>query len=96
MTLRSGPLLHMAGYSSHQGTGFSLLKYRWYYESVQNYWNKMQYWRTGLATSESDTFFPDGVGQVWFAPRWYFTSLAVGKSSDSTPENSLRIALMGF
>ena len=26
----------------------------------------------------------------------YFTSLAVGESSDSTPENSLRIALMGF
>ena len=28
-TWGSGPLLHMAGYSSHQSTGFRLLKYRW-------------------------------------------------------------------
>src|ERR1700685_727861 len=40
-TWGSGPLLHMAGYSSLQGIGISLLKYRWCYESVQNYGTKL-------------------------------------------------------
>src|ERR1700729_239877 len=31
-TWGSGPLLHMAWYSSLQGTGFNLSKYRWCYE----------------------------------------------------------------
>ena len=29
-------------YSSFQGTGFSLLKYRWCYETVQNYGKKLE------------------------------------------------------
>ena len=33
-TWGSGLLLHMAGYSSFQSIGISLLKYRWCYESV--------------------------------------------------------------
>src|ERR1700691_6066893 len=41
-TWGSGPLLHMAGYSSLQGIGISLLKYRWCYESVQNYGTKLE------------------------------------------------------
>src|ERR1700685_3010730 len=42
LTWGSGPLLHMAGYSSLQGIGISLLKYRWCYESVQNYGTKLE------------------------------------------------------
>ena len=42
MTWGSGPLLCMAGYSSLQGIGISLLKYRWCYESVQNYGTKLE------------------------------------------------------
>jgi len=41
-TCGSGPLLCMAGYSSLQGTGFILLKYRWCYESIQNYGTKLE------------------------------------------------------
>src|ERR1700689_1203234 len=41
-TWESGPLLRMAGYSSLQGIGISLLKYRWCYESVQNYGTKLE------------------------------------------------------
>jgi len=42
ITWGSGPLLCMAGYSSLQGIGISLLKYRWCYESVQNYGTKLE------------------------------------------------------
>ena len=41
--IRAWPALPITtGNSSHQGTGFSLLKYRWCYESVQKYGTKLE------------------------------------------------------